>query len=326
MPPLSQEQHAIRLTGIGSSDVGAIVGVNPWKTVHRVWEEKRGLVVGEVDNLLPVRLGRLVEDLIADLYEEETGETLETKEEARVRGTLRDPHESWIVATPDRLLKSDERALIEIKWVGWRVASGWDPSVPDGVPDYVRCQAEWQMRVTNRDRVYVPVIIDGYRFHIFTIERNEKIQRGLVDRARDFWERHVLGGEPPPVDGSNDAKEMLDRLFPREIGGLIGATAEAEQVARAILGAKASIKEAEGALALAENQMRALIGSDRGFQGDGWRALWSDRAGGIAWKNVAADLAAELEVDVNEYAEAHRLPPTRALRVTEPKKKESKAA
>lgn len=327
MPPLTEEQHAIRRTGIGSSDVGAICGVDPWKTVHRVWEEKRGLTT-QGKEPLPIRVGRLVEDLIAELYEEETGEVLETRDEARARGTMRDPRDGcgWILATPDRLLKSDPKALIEIKWVGWRVAKGWDTSAPDGVPDYVRCQAEWQMRVTGRERVYVPVIIDGARFHVFTVERSEKIQSAIVERARDFWERHVLGGEPPPADGSDDAKAMLQRLYPNVRAQLAAAPDDADEVASQIIGAKASIKQAEAALADAENRMRELIGSRLGFQGDGWRALWSERAGGVLWKGVAEEMAKEAGLDLAEFVERNRGAATRSLRVTDQKKKESKAA
>lgn len=327
MAPLTQEQHALRRQGIGASDVGAIVGVDPWKTVHRVWEEKRGVILENGPEPLPIRVGRLVEDLIADLYEEETGEVLETREEAAARGTIRHPTEPWILATPDRLSKSDPGLLTEVKWVGWRVAAKWDTREPDGIPDYVRCQTEWQMLVTGRERAHVPTIIDGKDFHVFQVGRNEAIVEKLVEKCRVFWERHVLGGEPPPADGSEDASEMLHRLHPSVLGGMLHASPEAEEIARQIIGAKASIKQAEDVLALAENRMRELIGDERGFQGDGWRAVWSERAGGVLWKGVAEEMAEEFEANLADFVARHRGATSRSLRVTDQKKKkESKAA
>src|SRR5690606_20315779 len=64
-----------RKTGIGGSEVAAIFGEHPFLTARELWERKTGRAV-EQPETPAMRRGRLLEDVAAQLYSEETGRQL----------------------------------------------------------------------------------------------------------------------------------------------------------------------------------------------------------------------------------------------------------
>jgi putative phage-type endonuclease len=58
-----------RKKGIGSSDIGTILGVNTYKTAHELWMEKTGAKVPEdISNNYAVKRGQALEPLARDLF------------------------------------------------------------------------------------------------------------------------------------------------------------------------------------------------------------------------------------------------------------------
>ncbi len=277
---LTHEQHRIRSTGIGSSEIGVIAGFGAQtangRTVHDIYCQKRGLVEPIAESL-PMRVGHLVEGLIADLYSEEIGEPIETPAQAKVRGTLRHPERSWQVATPDRLLLGGDTVL-EIKWVGWRMAHNWSHD-EDGVPPYVMCQAQWLMDVTSREHCDVAAIIGGDEFRIYRLTRHERLLASLREAGERFWFDNVLAGEPPPIDGSEGARRMLEALFVEHRPPLKDAPAEASELVDQLLTVKAWAEAAERFKTERENRLAEMIGEADGMMGT-WGKLYWKRARG----------------------------------------------
>lgn len=268
---LSDADKALRRTGLGSSDVAAIVGVNPYKTAHDVYLDKRGLSEDQPPTLA-TRIGHIAEGLIAELYSEETGATLDTSP------SVRHPEHDWYVGTPDRLVRGMRRG-VEIKWVGWRVAPAWERE-EDGVPDYVRTQCEWLMGLTGYEEWDVPAILGGDEFRIYRLRHNPALLDVLRSRAERFWFDHVLPGVPPPVDASDGATRMLTRLFPRDDGGLVAAPGDAREWVERKIAADAAIDAATEERNLACNRLREMIGDASGILGAGFKATWkSDKNG-----------------------------------------------
>ena len=59
--------HAERLTGLGGSDIGAILGLNPWRTPYQVFLEKTGQAEPFTGNL-QTRFGSYAEEFVAREY------------------------------------------------------------------------------------------------------------------------------------------------------------------------------------------------------------------------------------------------------------------
>lgn len=302
---LSPEQQKVRATGLGSSDIGAVAGLNPWTSPLDVWLVKRGFAT--VAETPAMRLGTRMEPVVADLYSEEhlpDGEMLALPSqvwEGSVHGTLRHPAHAFALASPDRAvirgaLAQPDRVtrLVEIKTASIRQAHHWGTE-HDAVPDWYRAQIEWQMEVCGVDVADLAVLLGGAELRVYRIHRDPELAARLLEIGREFW-RHVETGTEPPIDGTESWRRYLEDRFPRHRTPLKLASREATGWARQLAEARATIEAAEAAKAEAENHLRAAIGDAEGVEGEGWRATWKTPASGsVDWKGLAESLGATPE-------------------------------
>ncbi len=304
---LTDAQKALRRSGLGSSDIGAVAGLSPYAGPMDVWLVKRGLA--EVPETEAMRLGTALEPVIADLYEREHVERGDALHgllrhpqhvwPSTVDGTLAHPSEPWALATPDRVvdlydaqLRAVGRRLVEIKSVAWRSAHHWGDA-HDDVPPWYRAQIAWQMAVTGVGVCDLAALIGGAELRVYRIERDVELEAMLLDVGRAFW-RRIERGEEPPVDESETWRRHLEARFPRAAAGLIAATREADEIAARLADARARRAAAEADEERAANELRAAIGDAEGIAGDGWKATWkAPKAGTPAWKSIAMELGAE---------------------------------
>jgi len=68
--PDSEEWHNAR-RGITGSDIGAILGVSPFKSTYTLWAEKRGLISDRIEPSIAMRMGTLFEPAIRQLFAEQ---------------------------------------------------------------------------------------------------------------------------------------------------------------------------------------------------------------------------------------------------------------
>ena len=76
-----------RQKGIGGSDVAAILGMSPWRTPYKVWEEKTTPIdetAEEDDDRPALYWGRVLEAPIRQAYADKTGRTVTKPAEAFV--------------------------------------------------------------------------------------------------------------------------------------------------------------------------------------------------------------------------------------------------
>jgi putative phage-type endonuclease len=249
--------HSVRRSGIGGSDVAAILGMHRWKGPLHVWEEKHGR--GDHSDSEAAYCGRKFEGVIAEMFSERTG-----LEIAPSPGTLQHLDRPWMLANIDRLVLERTPAPdptvvpLEVKNRSEYQARQWE----DDVPDEPALQAHWYTAVTGASHAYVTALIGGNRLRWFRLERDEELIAHLSTYCRDWWLQHVVEGTPPPPDGSKATTELLAHLFDvRE-----GATTEVDPVEHMILRErrrelKARIEADGEELAEVENQLRAALGA-----------------------------------------------------------------
>ena len=86
--PKPEGWHEARKSGLGGSDIAAVLGLSKWASPMDVWYQKRGLV-DPLEESNAMRRGRLLEPAIAEWYAEETGLQVEDREEMPVVGPKR---------------------------------------------------------------------------------------------------------------------------------------------------------------------------------------------------------------------------------------------
>ena len=205
---------AVRKTGIGSSDAGAAVGLNPYKSQLELWMEKTGKDSGlpktdPNDETSPMYWGTLLEPIVAAHYTKRTGNKVR-----RVNAVLQHPHVPWMRANLDReIIGAADVQILECKTAGMNGARLWK----DGVPEYVQLQVMHQLAVTGKQAADVAVLICGQELQVHRIERNESMISQLIQLERHFW-RYVELDLAPPADRSDSADVALRALYPQDNG------------------------------------------------------------------------------------------------------------
>jgi len=200
-----EEWLDIRRRGIGGSDVGAILGLNKYRTPLDVYFEKRGEVEPEdLSDNDAVHFGIVLEDVIAAEYERRTGRKVR-----RNNRVLQHPKYPWMLANLDREVVGRER-ILECKTAGAYMAGGWGESGTDQVPESYLLQCMHYLAVTGRQVADLAVLIGGRDFRIYEIRRDEELIQMLIEREAEFWARVERGDPPAPL-----LLQDVSKLFPR---------------------------------------------------------------------------------------------------------------
>lgn len=273
--PLTEDQKAARLKGLGGSDMGAIAGVDKYRGRLAVWSRFHLPDETEEEDSEQAYWGNALEDPIAERYARDEGVQVE-----RVNRTIKHPEHRFLLANPDRLIVGKEHGL-EIKTAGLRVADEWGDPDSDIMPDSYRLQCVEYMAVTGFSRWDVAVLIGGQDFRIYRLHRDRELENLVIESAREFWEKYIVTGVQPPVEGV-DAGQFIKRLYPRDL--LPEGTATQEMIAAATryAEAKALAKEYEIAADEARNRLCAFIGETAGFRwGTKNKATWTNNKDGV---------------------------------------------
>jgi putative phage-type endonuclease len=292
------EWLSLRKTGIGGSDVAALLGMSKYASPYELYLEKRGELP---DFPRPEFLeraamwGHFHEPLIAAEFGRLHG--LRTR---RV-GLIRHESDPWRLANLDRQVHGcpDGPCLLEIKnRSAWKEAEWGESGDPEGVPDSEALQTHWYIGVTGYSHAHVGVLINGNDDRYYRVGRDEALLGDIVAAAGLFW-RRVLDGNPPPVDGSDASTDLLKILWTAEQDSeLVVSPAEVTPLLAEVERLKADAGELDERLALAQNRLRVLLGDREVAIADG-EPLFSLKQNGTfsakRFRQAHPDLAAEYE-------------------------------
>jgi putative phage-type endonuclease len=269
---LTPEQQALRASGIGSSEIAAVVGLNPWMRPIDVWQSKMGRC-HEPEDTAALERGIYLEQGIGAWYANRTSRVLEHP------GTLQHP-DRWIcLATPDAISHglegANDRRVLEIKAPDWRSAPHWGEEGSQDIPAYYVPQVQWEMGAAQIPRADIAALIDG-RLQVYTVPFHEKLFAGLCELAERFWAKHVLTGEAPGPDGSASYSRFLERIYPaiKSRSGLIPAPSEAGPLVQEYQRLTAILDRADEQRTKVRQQLEMMIGDEGGLVGSWGKIYW----------------------------------------------------
>ena len=195
-----------RQKGIGASDAGTIIGVNPWKSNVDLWAEKTGRKEPEDISDKPyVQYGKIAEAYIRGLFQLDHPELAVMYESPYE--IIRNDEYPWLFCTPDGKLRDAAGRLggLEIKTKEIQNSSQWS-EWNDRIPDQYYAQVCHQMLATGWEFVYLRAQIkyttrDGEKraeTRDYYIDRKEVEEDmiALLEAEKAFWE-HVKSGIMP---------------------------------------------------------------------------------------------------------------------------------
>lgn len=285
-----EEWLAERKKGIGGSDAAAILGISPWATPVTVWLDKTGRSTPTEPNHA-MRIGTELEDLVARLYCENSGRTVQ-----RFNTML---HKGHLLGNIDRLVIPEGAkvashmgevrtdTLLECK----TSSRDWE----DGVPLHYQTQVQVYMglapQVQHAD--VACLFLNRKTFETYRVERDDEVITMMSDKLNAWWEEYVVNDKMPPPTNEADCRLLWARSNP---GKTITATKEIEEKLEAYRKLKADEKSAKEAAGEIQSDICAFLGDAEILMGiDGkpmltWKSAKDSNK--IDWEGLARSLGA----------------------------------
>jgi putative phage-type endonuclease len=315
---------AERKTGIGGSDIAALLGLSPYKTPLQLWLDKTGRSEEQhdVDTIERMYWGTVLEDAVARRYSEET----ETRVQ-RINGLLRHPEVPFAIASIDRaVISGNSRARFEdgrvkgaIKVLECKTAhalarngANWGAPGTDEVPESYWLQCQWYLGIAALPVADLAVLFGGQKFAIYTIAADADLFAGLLDETNTWWLRHIVADTPPEPTTEDDAR----RLWKSHVAGrekIVDVTV-ADAVTE-LAATNAGIKALEQQAQACRDRITTAFGDAESITYMGRRlATWKANRDGhkTDWKEVAASCNATPE-QIAAHTTTH--PGARVLRL-----------
>jgi putative phage-type endonuclease len=289
-----------RRKSIGGSDASAIVGMNPYSSPYTVWADKLGKLPEKEDNE-PMRLGRDLEEYVAQRFTEATG-----KKVRRENNILINPEYPFAHANVDRMMVGEDAGL-ECKTTS---ALNLKRFKNGEFPDTYYAQCVHYLAVTGCQRWYLGVLILGVGFGWFVIERDEDEIKALMKSEADFWEC-VKAQTPPLADGTKSTTDTISSIYPESNGTEVSLMAY-ESDLKQYMTFCSLIKDVEKQRDEVGNRIKAFMGEASRGLGNHHKVTWTSSVRSIFdHKRFAEE---HPNMDLTEY---YKITPCRTFKVSE---------
>lgn len=287
---MTSAREIIATSGIGASEIAAVLDISPYSDPWRVFARHRGLIEPDPPTDW-MRWGLKLQRPIAEMFTEDTGIPHEWYDKPFTH-----PERPYQRATVDALIPTVAKpeAVLEIKTADLSKSGDWGKTYgemgdEDGVPDYYLVQVQWQMSAYGLPEAYVAVLIAGNDFRVYKVRTNPELEDILLTAGEAFWRRHIMTGVEPPIGASEEARRWLSRRFPREREKL----RPAEPGEFELLNEYALVRQKLGPLVERkdelESQLKLAVGEAEGIESPFCKFSWKIRKGRqeTNWKGLA---------------------------------------
>lgn len=271
---------------IGASELAVLFGLSPYRSLWGLWSARRAGQALPDDDVIecagpeqgddddedlppedPRARGQRWEHRVGEEYGAYTGRRAVPAGEAfGAPGALvsvQHPVLPWAWASPDFLTVDPELGLgvVETKtdvgrgWKWGKSGTVVDMMTEDTIPPHYHLQAMQLIACLDVAFCDVAVLLGSYRFRWFRVLRNREEEAQVLRRAGKLRDTHLVRGEPPEVDESDECARWYREAYRGRDDGMRRATAEEE----ADILALAARREAEATAALARGRILAAM-------------------------------------------------------------------
>ncbi len=260
------EWLAARRTGIGGTDIAAILGLDSYRTPLQVYYDKMDLVPPQEENRA-MRRGQRLESLAAEFYVEETGNAIQDC------GFKQHPKYPHIIGTPDRLA-INLPLVVEIKTVGVYAAHLWGESWTDQIPKRAFLQCQQYCSILDLPGAHVPTLFATDDFRIYHVIGDKELQEMMCEKGEQWWRDHIEAQSPPLPTGEKVDTELLKRIYKHSQEQIIPADAKASQLLQHYGSAKKTAEEMATYTEGLKNELKVTIGEATGLESAEFLATW----------------------------------------------------
>lgn len=289
--------------GIGGSDAGAVIGFNPYKSAYTLWAEKTGKVP-EFEGNLTTKVGSYLEDLVANIFTEETGKKVRRKNRILVNEDY-----PFAFADVDRMVVGED-SILEIK------TTNSFPIMKQArkgeFPEQYYAQIVHYLAVTGAKKAYLAVLIECRDFKVFELERDEEEIAALMSAEKDFWNL-VQTDTQPAADCLKSTSDTLVAIYPTSNTDSVNLFGYENELAQ-YMAVSAQIKALEEQKDGFANRIKAYLGEAGRGESEGYKVSWtSSERKTFDTKAFAKD---NPDVDMSKY---YKVSNVRTFKVSEVK-------
>jgi putative phage-type endonuclease len=284
-----------RQKGIGGSDAGAILGVNPYSTPLDVYESKVSTIRGDDPITWQMLMGNVLEPVAAELYSLETGRVI------RRQPQRAHPDYDFILGNVDRQILAvgdvESTGIAEIKCPQIQTIAYIKAH---GLPSYMVAQLHHYLAVYNYSWGSFILFNQNAKGLIhFDMEADQEFIALLIKKEVEFWNNHVVPRIPPTLEDQEEIE------IPQVEGELtIVNTPEWFELANDLQEAQSLKKSAQTLEDLTKDKIKELMHHEEihaaevaGFA----RFYYKPYPGKTSWKKTAEAIAREANLNPNDY-------------------------
>ncbi len=207
-----------RKSGIGGSEMAAILGVNPYQSPLSVYYDK--VEGSDFEGNIHTEFGNWMEPHIRDEFPKRFLKTDDIQIQVyEYPYVIQHKKYPFLIGNIDGIMIHPElgTGIIEIKTASERNWQSWEE---DKLPDMYYVQVMHYLAITDLSYAYIVALV-GKRLLWKHIPRNEDIIKIIARQAKDFWHDHVLAKIPPAPIGLGSDTDTLKKLYPEEDGQVV---------------------------------------------------------------------------------------------------------
>lgn len=259
-PKGRQEWLRQREGGIGSSEVGTVLGLNPFETPYQLWRRKKGLDAPKPESFA-MRAGHYLEDAVSLFYSDETGK--EIIKRSAGDWLIVNNEKPFLRVSPDRtywipgMPKNDRgKGILECKTTQMEIDE-------QSVPPHWFCQLQYQLGVAELTEGALAWLTMGRKFGFRDFMFDPEFYAWMTQEVEKFWCDYIIGPDEPPATDVNDVLLKNPRHVPGKMleatDELINECRQLRELKEELSGLDSRKEELEAAIKMAMGDAEALV-------------------------------------------------------------------
>ncbi len=261
-----------------ASDIASVLGIGMRSPIQVYVEKVHPELAEESGNEELLEFGNAVEPVIAGAYERATGTKLDDPGKYKL---VHHPKHPEIACTIDRIT-ADRKKIVELKWQTMWADKFGDPGT-DQVPEAYVVQCATQMAVWGCDANDLATMRAGPPLLVYPLYRDMELENMILERAREWFDKHIRQGIEPPITGDEAWSGYLARKYPTHKGEMVKVDdAATGQIVHDFIALKKSLELGEKSLDELKNSIKAFIAERDGLlMPDGTKITWRKDADSV---------------------------------------------
>ena len=152
-----------RRMGVCGSDTGIILGLNPYRSVIELWEDKIGQLPIEENENNFTHFGHLLEPIVRQEFQRQIGLKVSVR-----NAIFQSEQYPWMLADIDGIVTEEDgtKAIFAAKTAIEYKKGIWDEGT---IPDSYFSQLQHYMAVTGLDKAYIACLVGGNSFFYYKV-------------------------------------------------------------------------------------------------------------------------------------------------------------